>query len=40
MEALIIIGLICAAYWIGRLVQWVRDARRSMGDQPTKKRRG
>jgi len=40
MEALIVLGLIVAAYWIGRLWQWVIDARRSMGDPPGKKQRG
>ena len=30
MTALLVIGLVIAAYLLGRLIQWVRDARGAM----------
>lgn len=41
MEALIILGLIVAAYHLGRLRQWFADVQRFTGTTPfNKKRRG
>ncbi|WP_277870129.1 hypothetical protein [Frankia sp. KB5] len=35
-EAFITLVLVIGAYWIGRLWQWVVDARRALGTSPHK----
>ena len=39
MTALLIIGLVVGAYFIGRLVQWISDAKDAMGSRPGRRYR-
>jgi len=39
MNTLLVIGLIATAFAVGRIYQWIRDARQAMGAHTNKSRR-